>query len=187
MRTLPVKNLLFLIWWLAVLKNSSAQVPTAMPPDANAFYNDAIPAIRQQVKNIVLQTASAIKHHRANADSLSQSLRTNKTLKTLTNNDIEGITVLILVQASNNADADLKHMVLGMSRGNEQKLQQKTSRQTAPANNVENKNRSMEEINEIQNLKLQLLMERKRRMAEEISVVMKKISGTQRNIITNLK
>jgi hypothetical protein len=158
-----------------------------MPPEANAFYNNAMPAIRQQVKNIVLQTASAIKHRNANADSLSQRLRTNKTLKALSNNDIEGITVLILVQASNDADADLKHIVLEMSRRNEQKPQQKTTMQTASVNNVGNKSRSIEEINEIQNLKLQLLMERKRRMAEEISVVMKKISGTRQNIINNLK
>ena len=168
------------------LKNLNAQVPTAMPPDANTFYINAMPVIRQQVKDIVLHTANAIKHHKANADSLSQRLRTNKTLKGMSNNDIEGITVLIMVQASKDADADLKLVVLGMSRRNEQK-QQATTMQTVSVNNVENKNRSIEEINDMQNLKLQMIMERKSRMAEEISNVMKKISGTQQNIINNLK
>ena len=142
-----------------------------MPPDANTFYNNAMAVIRQQVKNIVLKTAGAIKYHKANADSLSQRLRTINSLKGISNNDIEGITVLIMVQASNDADADLKCLVLGMSRGNEQKREQQTTVQTVSANNVKNKNRSIEEINSMQNLKLQMIMERKSRMAEEISNV----------------
>ncbi len=40
---------------------------------------------------------------------------------------------------------------------------------------------------EMQNLKLQMIMDRKSDMAEEVSYVMKKISGTQQNIINNLK
>ncbi len=187
MRVLPVKILLLLAFCASILKKSDAQVPTAMPPDANAFYISAMTAIRQPVKDIVLRTANGIKHYRANADSLSQRLRTNKALEGIGNNDIEGITVLILVQASNNADADLKFLVLGMSRENEQKQQQRTTMQTISVNNVENKNMSIEEINAMQNLKLQLIMDRKRRMAEEASNVMKKIAGTQQNIINNLK
>jgi hypothetical protein len=183
--TISMKNLLLLAFCISLLINLNAQVPTAMPPNANAFYISAMPAIRQQVKDIVLHTATAMKHYKANADSLSQKLRTNKRLKAMSNNDIEGITVLILVQASKEADADLKLVVLGISRRNEQ--QEKTIMQTVSVNNVKNKNKSIEEINDIQNLKLQLIMERKRSMAEEISNVMKKISGTQQNIINNLK
>ena len=182
-----MKNLLLLAFCLSIIKNLNAQVPTVMPPDANTFYTSAMPAIRQEVKNIVLHTAIAMKQHKANADSLSQKLRTNKTLKAMSDNDIEGITVLILVQASKEADADLKLVVLGMSRRNGQKQQQKTTMQTISVNSVENKNGSVEEINEMQNLQLQMIMERKRRMAEEISNVMKNISGTQQNIINNLK
>ena len=180
-----MKKLLLLAFCITILKNLTAQVPTAMPPDANAFYSSAMSAIRQQVKDIVLRSANAMKNHKANADSLSQKLRTNKTLKGMSYNDIDGITVLILVQASNDADADLKLVVLGMSR-REQKQQQSTAMQTS-VNSDENKNRSIEEINDIQNLKLQTIVERKRRMAEEINDVMKKISGTQQNIINNLK
>jgi hypothetical protein len=182
-----MRNLLLFTFCVLNVKNLTAQVPTAMPPDANAFYINAMPVIRQQVKDIILQTASAIKHYTANADSLSLRLRTNKTLKGMSNNDIEGITVLIMVKASNDTDADLKLIVLGMSRRNEQKQQQGSGMQTVSANNIGNKTRSIEEINDMQNLKLQVIMERKRRMAEEISNVMKNISGTQQNIINDLK
>ena len=185
--TIPMKNLLLFAFCIFILKNLNAQVPTAMPPDANTFYNNAMPVIRQQVKNMVLKTAVAIKYRKANADSLSQRLRTINSLKGMSNNDIEGITVLIMVQASEDADTDLKRLVLGMSRGNEQKQEQQTTMQTVSVNNVKNKTRSIEEINSMQNLKLQMIMERKSRMAEEISNVMKKISGIQQNIINNLK
>lgn len=182
-----MKNLLLLAFCIPILENLTAQVPTAMPPDANAFYISAMPAVRQQVRDIVLHTADAMKHHRANADSLLQKLRTNKVLRAMSNNDIEGITVLILVQASKEADSDLKLVVLGMSRRNEQKQQQRTITQTVSVNNDENKTKSIDEINDMQNSKLQLIMDRKRRMAEEITNVMEKISGTQQNIIDNLK
>ena len=181
-----MKSLLLFAFCIFILKALNAQVPTAMPPDANTFYINAMPAIRQQVKDIVIQTANAIKHRRANADSLSQRLRTNKTLKGVSNSDIDGITVLIMVQASKNADADLKLIVLGMSRRNEQE-HPGTSAQTVSENNVEDKNRSIEEISDMQNSKLRMIMERKSRMAEEISAVMKKISGAEQDIINNLK
>jgi hypothetical protein len=112
MRAFTVKSVLFFAFCISILKNADAQVTTAMPPDANAFYSSAMPVISQQVKDIVLRAANAVKYHKVNADSLSQRLRTNKVLKGMSNNDIDGITVLILVQASNNADADLKLLVL---------------------------------------------------------------------------
>jgi hypothetical protein len=182
-----MKNLLLFAFCISFLKNLDAQVPTAMPADANAFYINAMPAIRQQVKDIIIQTAAAIKHRKPNADSLTQRLRTNKALKGMSNADIGGIIVLIMVQASKNADTDLKIMVLGMSRRNEPEQQQRTSVQTVSENNAENKTTPVEDINDVQNSKMKMIMEGKSRMAEEISTVMKKIAGTQQTIISNLK
>ncbi|MGZ4049394.1 MAG: hypothetical protein ACXVNN_08520, partial [Bacteroidia bacterium] len=140
-----------------------------IPTEADDFYKKSMPLLRPQVKNIVLKTAKAIKNREINADSLVHALKTNKSLKGMSNNNIEGIIVLIIVQASKDADADLKSMVLEISRKNEQK---------------EN---DQDEVNETQNLRLQMIMNRKSDMAEEVSSVMKKISGTQQNIINNLK
>ena len=182
-----MKNLLLFVFCIAGLQNLDAQVPTAMSPEANAFYSMAMPAIRQQVKNIIIQAAGAMKHYEANADSLTQRLRTNKALKNMSKDDIEGITVLIMVQASKDADADLKLMVLGISRRNEQKQQEQTTVQTVPVNNAEKKSRPAEEIKDRENLKLDMIMERKSRMAEEINNAMKNISGTQQNIINDLR
>ena len=181
-----MKTLLLFAFCILLFKNIDAQVPTAMPPEATAFYNKAMPLIRQHIKDIVVQTAHAIKRYNANADSLSRRLRANHVMKGMSNHDIDGITVLILVQASRDADADLKVMVLGMSRRNEQK-QQQTTIQSTSVKNAKNENRSTDEINDIQNLRLQVIIERKRRMAEEISNVMQKIQNTQQSIINNLK
>jgi hypothetical protein len=172
---------------MARLSNLNAQVPAAMPPEANAFYTNAMAGIRQQIKDLVIQGAAATKHRSPNADSLSRRLPGNNKLKGLNDNDIEGITVLIMVQASRDMDAELKIMVLAMSHSNDRKQQPQTGAQTVSVHNVDNKKPSPEELNQMQNLKLSMIMEMKSRLAEEISNVMKKISGTQQNIISHLK
>ena|SRR5450631_2082223 len=165
-----MKNLLFFAFCtLLFSKGAIAQVSKVIPPEAEDFYNKSMPLLRPQVKNIVLHNAKTIENRKINTDSLSHSLKANTVLKGMGNNDIEGIIVLIMVQASKDADADLKSMVLEISHKNDQKKD------------------SQEEINKIQNLKLQMIIDRKSDMAEEVSYAMKKISGTQQNIINNLK
>jgi hypothetical protein len=165
-----MKNLLFFALLISIFpKISNAQVSKIMPADADEFYNKSMPLLRPQVKKIVLQTAQNIKHSKINADSLSRILSKNPVLKGMSNKDIAGITVLIMVQASKDADADLKQMVLEISRQNE-------------------KDNAITSQNEAQNSKLQTIIDRKSGMAEEISYVMKKISRPERqDIINNLK
>jgi len=182
-----MKNLVLFAYCMARLSNLNAQVPAAMPPEANAFYINAMAGIRQQIKDLVIQGAAAIKHRSPNADSLSRRLPGNNKLKGLNDNDIEGITVLIMVQASRDMDAELKIMVLAMSHSNDRKQQPQTGAQTVSVHNVDNRKPSTEELNQMQNLKLSMIMEMKSRLAEEISNLMKKISGTQQNIISHLK
>lgn len=165
-----MKNLLFFcLLTFLFSKTINAQVSKTMPADANEFYSKSMPLLRPQVKKIVVQTAENIKHSKINADSLSRVLNKNSALKGMRNKDIEGITVLIMVQASKDADADLKKMVLEISRQNSQ-------------------DNAMTNQNDAQNSKLQTIIDRKSGMAEEISYVMKKISAPEReSIINNLK
>ncbi len=166
-----MKNLLlFVVIIFLTLKSTFAQLPKAMPADANEFYNKSMPLLRPQVKNIVLQIATTVKNRSINTDSLSDALQKNSRLKGMGKNDIDGIAVLIMVQASIDADSDLKKMVLAIGRGNDQK--------STP---------SKDNSNEAQNLKLQTIMDRKSDLAEGVTYVMKKISGTQQDIINNLK
>lgn len=177
-----MKNLLlFAFCSFSILRSLQAQVPMAMPAEANAFYNNSMPLLQPRLKEIVLQTSKALKYHKANADSLSQTLHANAALKGKSNNDIEGMTVLILAQAYKDADAELKQMVMEICHMNEQKKEERTTMHRV------NVNSSTEEINEMQNLKIQRIIDRKSRIAEETNYVMKKISGMQQNIINDLK
>ena len=172
---------------ISILKSLTAQVPIAMHPDANAFYDNSMPLLRQPMREIVFQISKVIKLHKANADSLSQSLRANTKLKGMSNNDIEGITALILIQAYIDVDADLKHLVLDICHRNERKSEYQSTMHPFSISNIENKKGSGDDINEMQNLKLQIIMECKSSIAEQANYVMKKISGTQQNIVNNLK
>jgi hypothetical protein len=156
-----MKNLLILAF-IAFSINSSAQTPVAMPADAYTFYNNAMPVLRQQIKTIVIQTANALKNRRPNSDSLKKRLNENPALNKMSNNEIDGITLLIMVQVSKNVDSDLKQMVLSMNKSNE----------------------STEEIKQI---KLQLIMDRKSDISQETNNVMKKFSASEESIINSLK
>lgn len=181
-----MKTLLFFASLTLLFSNGLiGQVSKRMPPDADEFYDKSMPFLRPQLKSIVLQNAKTIENRKINADSLSQALRRNNALKGMSNNDIEGIIVLIMIQATKDADADLKKMVIEISRRNNQKKESVSNSGTANKNGL--KKESQDDITEVQNLKLQMIMDRKSDMAEEVSNVMKKISGAQQNIINSLK
>jgi len=177
-----MKNLLFFAFCIMFYSTSIiGQVSKVMPPEADDFYNKSMPLLRPQVKNLVQQTAQAIENRKINSDSLFRELKANATLKGMSNNDIEGIIVLIMVQASKDADANLKKMVLEISRSNGPK-----KRLNSETTNKDKKESQQDSV-EIQNLKLQMIIDCKSDMAQEVNYAMKKISTTQQTIINNLK
>ncbi len=148
---------------------AAAQVPKAMPPDADEFYNQSMPQLRPKVKGFVLKTARAIEHRKINTDSLAAAFHKTPLLKGMSNTDIQGLMVLVMVQASKDADADLKKMVLEIGRKSDE----------AKEKNIA--------VSDEQNAQLQNIMDRKSDMAEQVSYTMKKISGSQQSIINNLR
>lgn len=164
-----MRNLLLITLCFIVFANKiHAQVPKVMPPEAEDFYNKSMPVLRLQVKTLVIQNAAKLKHNKINPDSLTKVLSKNSSLKGMNSNDIAGITVLIMVQASKDADEDLKKMVMEISRKSDQ-------------------NNSIAKENEDENSKLQSILDRKSGIAEEVGYVMKKITGGQQGIINNLR
>ncbi len=147
---------------------TKSQVHSAMPPEANEFFDKAMPLINPSVKNLITESAMALKNRRANADSLFNALRNNHLLKKMNDENIAGITTLIIVQASKDADEDLKKMVLGMKND---------AQQTS----------SNDELRDKKQLAMQLILNRKSNMAEEISLVLKRIPQDKENIINSLK
>lgn len=153
-----------------------AQVPAAMPPEADQFYNEAMPVVKEQVKNLIMKTAASLKNRNANADSLYKVLRTSSALKNLSEDQLKGLTALIMVQASKNADDDLKKMVLSMNNRND-KATQKTQPQSGNPTSAEDEKQ----------LLLEMIMQHKSRIAEEVSLVIKTISANKIDIISHLR
>jgi hypothetical protein len=177
-----MKNLfLFAFFTVLSTKCTTAQVSKVMPEDADHFYNTSMPLLRPVIKTVVTQSAKAIENRKINTDSLSVALRRNYSLKGMGNNEIEGIIILIMVQVSRDADADLKRMVLEISRNNNQK-----NAATALARSSAQKD-SLAETSCIQHLKLKMIIERKSDIAEEIGDAMKKIAAPHQDIINNLR
>lgn len=154
-----MKNLLPILFSFLSL-GSIAQVNTVMPQEANAFYSKAMPSIKPEIKKFIEKNASALKGKRINIDSVCEVLSKNQLLKSATRQDIEAIGVLIMVQASKDADEDLKNIVIN-------------SRKNDPGQNTDNK--------------VEKIIENKSKMAENASELMKRISGAQDVVINNLR
>jgi hypothetical protein len=163
-----MKNLLPFIFCGFSLYGFS-QMNTAMPQEATAFYRKAMPNIKPGIKNVVEKSALGLKERAVNTDSLTRSLAKTVLLKHTTQQDIEAIAVLIMVQISINADEELKSLVIQMSKSNSQ-------------DNSENvgKKKTIEK-------KVERILYCKSLLAENVSVIMKRISGAQDVVINNLK
>jgi hypothetical protein len=154
-----MKNLLSVLFSF-IFFSSIAQVNTVMPQEANTFYSKAMPSIKPQIKSFIEKNAAALKEKTINIDSLCKALSKDQLLKNASVQDIEAIGVLIMVQATKNADDDLKSLVI-------------------------NKHKNGSELNT--DSKVETILENKSRMAESASELMKRISGAQDLVINNLR
>lgn len=108
-----MKNLLPLILCCFFL-TSYSQVHTSMPPEAKSFYQKAMQSLKPEIKYEVEKMASKLKGRNVNADSLSGEIKKDPVLKKYDQAKIDALTILVLVQASKNADEDLKKIVMTM-------------------------------------------------------------------------
>jgi len=150
--------------FLASSFDTSAQVNFSMPPEANSFYNNAMQKIKPAIKNIILRNAYNLKGRRVNTDSLFTQLQKETVLKNSSKENLQAVTVLIMIQVSKNADADLKNLVINM-----------------PKNKVAN------ETGENTQSKVASILANKSEIAESVSIAMKRISPTQEAFLDNLK
>lgn len=140
-----------------------------MPQEANTFYRKAMPTIKSGIKSIIENNAVSLKGRTVNIDSLTRSLAKAPLLKHATQQDKDAIAVLIMVQISINADTDLKNLVIHIAKNETPKN---------PAN--ETGENSSEK-------KVERILTNKSLIAENVSLVMKRISGAQDVVINNLR
>lgn len=161
-----MKNILPLLF-LFFNHPTCAQVNSVMPAEAKAFYQNAMESIKPGIKNLIEKNANKLTRHRVNVDSLIKELHKIPLLREGNEKDLEAITVLILVQASKNADADLKDLVIHMRHSNSEK-------------------KNEEEDENCKNTAA-LIVENKSEMAQSISIMMKKLSGSAEMVMDKFK
>ncbi|MDQ2718844.1 MAG: hypothetical protein M3Z26_03640 [Bacteroidota bacterium] len=156
-----MKNLLLIIFNSFSLFSFS-QVNSAMPPEASLFYTDAMRSIKPATKTLIEKDARKLKNRSIDADSLTRELKSDNLFKDMTQHDIEGVAVLIMVQVSKNADTELKNLVMDRNKSNAQK----------PGRNYND---------------AEMILEYKSQIAEMITIAIKKISPSAESVINNLK
>jgi hypothetical protein len=152
-----------------------------------------MPTIKPAYKNLVIQTASQMRGRAINQDSLTRAFHSNKLLKNLHGMDIEALVALVMMDASKDTESDLKSMMADMKTSSQQKQTQRNLltamhvQQQKKKDSINNKKDSMPEINESAQLRLQMYADRRSKFNEIISNIMKKISSTEDQIISNMK
>ncbi|MEO9144054.1 MAG: hypothetical protein ABI237_00725 [Ginsengibacter sp.] len=159
-----MKNLLLLLF-IPFSITSSAQVTSVIPQEANTFYNHAMRTIKPVIKEIVQKNALLLRGRKINSDSLSKALHNEKLLKNASQHDAEAIAVLIMVQVSRNADADLKYLVVNMHK----------------------KGDSSDGISDNSSGEVETIMANKSLIAENVSLAMKKMPALPERILDNLR
>lgn len=158
-----MKALLPLIVYCFFSLQSAGQVNSSMPPEALTFYNNAMPVLKPGVKKLIEKNALNLKDRRINADSLLNRLQHEPSLKGGSKENLLAILVLTMVQVSKNADAELKDLVVNIS-----------------------KQKAKEGQSEAENLVASILAN-KSSIAESVSFTIKKLPPTQEIALENLK
>lgn len=151
---------LLLIALILISHNSWAQVNNILSTDAKNFYAKAMPTVKPVVKDLVENMGMHFRNHSINVDSLLSQLKNKKPLKDLTPHELKGIIVLIMVQASENADRCIKQLVTHTAGDNQGNA---TVEQTI------------------------VIIQNKSRMAADANMVMNNISSNKEEILRSLK
>lgn len=159
-----MKNFLPLIFYSLSLAGYS-QVNSAMPPEADLFYDYAMQTVKPEIKSTIEKNANNLKNRIIDADSLSGFLGSDQTLKSITQKGIEAIAILIMVQTYKNADADLKDIVLNMQKDSDKSLSK------------DNPHSAIVEI----------ILNNKSRIAANVSVLLQKLGSSRNLVLDNLK
>lgn len=180
-----MKKLLVLFVNIGLVLHISAQTTD---PKAESLYNKLMSAARPEIKNWVYSTAGKYRYKDVNKNVLIANKDFN--IVNAQNADLDALTFLVMMQASKEAEDDLKQSLNNMKQVNTTKAKQREQVQSnTPAlkfDSLHNKNNGPD-ANHDDQLKIQILTDRRQKALETISNLMKKVSETENSIIQNLK
>ena len=102
---------LLLITFILISNNCWSQANNILSPDAKNFYAKAMPTVKPGVKDLIENMGMHFSNHSLDVDSLLSQLKNKRILEQFTPHQLKGIIVLIMVQASVNADTRIKQLV----------------------------------------------------------------------------
>ena len=121
-----------------------------MPQEASNFYENALQKIKPEMVSFIKKKSLQLSDRNVNADSLLQALRAEPDLKYARGNGAKTITLLVLIECANKADAKLKKIVMHSAKQNPDGLNSDT---TVP------------------------LLQQKSMIAAQVSVLLKELGG----------
>jgi hypothetical protein len=99
-------------------------------------------------------------------------------LGNLSNEDIEALAFLVMMQAAEDAQSDLKNIMDGVQKANQKKQGQRAA---------QNQKGAMSDLSDEDSLRLQMVMDRLSKFMVTLSNIEKKLAQTQDSIVQNLK
>lgn len=169
----------------------------AVPAEISAetFYQQLAKAIRPEYKKVTDKTIAALKDKPVSSELIRQLLGGSKVLSGLQEADISALVFYVMMQLAQAAREDITSIMEDITRANEQKKQlrenlrqqqelnqQTLGRQYRPVGDI-----AAQELSEMEQLRLQMAMQRQQQLLTMLSNMLKKISDTRKTIIQNLK
>lgn len=181
----------------------NAQKISDVTPEQQKFYDKAMPVIKRDYKDIVINTAKQLRGKIINSDSLVNAMKAKSVLSNLQSSDIEALCFLVLMEASKDSREDLKSIMAETKEVNKEKQSMRNQKRnftkskndsskpnlSMQTKNLKNQNEKADQMNndDESSLRLQMVMDRRSKILSALSNIMNKISKSQEQIISNLK
>jgi hypothetical protein len=107
--------------------------------------------------------------------------------------DIDALVTMVMMEAAAAAEQEMKYIAARIKKGNAEKekihamMAEARERKPRAAKELQAKYDSLNEMSQTESIRLQMLMDRRAKLMEMISNLMKKISDTQSTLVGNLK
>ena len=185
-----------------------ARAEIQVPAATKALHTKLTATVKPAVREWVLQEAKKISRQPATAEAIIKADIQNRFAgQPLASADIEALMFVVLMEASQDAEKDLKTIMAETKSINDRKAAQRPTAAATKTNTaavrvnlsgaaqrmdagnapMKDKLDSKSELGETESLRLQMAMDRLSKMMQALSNVEKKIFDTQTNIIGNLK
>lgn len=173
----------------AAALNADAMTLRPLPPDAVALNSRLSAVLNPAVRGWVQSEARSIAARNLAPDAMLAAARSDIAGRfagqTLGVTDVDALVMLVMMQTSMDAQADLKALVAEVQASAARKRQARAA--IAAQKTQKPKADSLGDLTDEQQLRLQMAMERRSKTEQTLSHIMKKVSATSSSIIQNLK